>query len=133
MSATAGLGEWEETPNGDPAPKLYFRSVEVFVGEYLLDLYRRPVASTASTWCAEWWRHAEAIVRLEALWRSWEQLRLDPATGMSVWLRDHADPHMAVLLSSDGPFKGCTEKKHSDRPLRPLPSTAAPAGQFDRD
>ncbi|WP_216666160.1 DUF4913 domain-containing protein [Actinomyces faecalis] len=27
--------------------------------------------------------------------RSWEHPRQDPATGMSVWLRDHADHHMA--------------------------------------
>lgn len=26
---------------------------------------------------------------------------------MSIWWRDHADHHMGVLLSADGPFKGC--------------------------
>lgn len=26
---------------------------------------------------------------------------------MSVWWRDHADHHMGILLSADGPFKGC--------------------------
>jgi hypothetical protein len=70
------------------------------------------------TWCPEWWRHAEAISRLEALWRVCEHLRLDPATGMSVWFRDHADHHMAVLLDSEGPFKRCSvDKGHSERQL----------------
>ncbi|MEJ7784942.1 MAG: DUF4913 domain-containing protein [Solirubrobacteraceae bacterium] len=34
--------------------------------------------------------------RLEALWRSWEYLRLDGNLGISVWMRDHLDHHMAV-------------------------------------
>ena len=25
------------------------------------------------------------------MWRSWEHARMDPANGMSTWLRDHAD------------------------------------------
>ncbi|WP_261620660.1 DUF4913 domain-containing protein [Pseudarthrobacter equi] len=27
---------------------------------------------------------------------------------MTVWWRDHAAHHMSVLLSTDGPFRGCT-------------------------
>ncbi|NMM17173.1 MAG: DUF4913 domain-containing protein [Cellulomonas sp.] len=60
-------------------------------------------ARSSTAWCPQWWKDAEGTYRLEALWRAWEHVRLDPATGSSVWLRDHADPHMAVLLSSDGP------------------------------
>lgn len=62
--------------------------------------------------------------------RSWEHLRLDAATGTSVWFRDHADHHMAVLLSADGPFKGCKPTGHAER-LEPLPLTAPPVGLFD--
>ena len=61
-------------------------------------MWRRNLSGNALTWCPERWRHAEAIARLEAPWRAWEHLRLDPALGMSVWLRDHADHHMVVLL-----------------------------------
>ncbi|MGV0111135.1 DUF4913 domain-containing protein [Arthrobacter sp. CP30] len=32
-----------------------------------------------------------AVSRLNALWRAWETLRLDPGTGMSDWWRIHAD------------------------------------------
>jgi len=123
-----GVGETHVA--GAEERELIYPTVEMFVNGYLLEHYRRAVSSTSSTWCPEWWRHAEAIIRLEALWRSWEHLRLDAALGMSVWLREHADHHMTVLLSSNGPLKGCTPKQHSERPLPPLPSTLAPSGQF---
>ncbi len=130
--------EWDDvTPEGgEPAgldgeaPQLYFPNVEVFVLEYLAPTYCRSLEGTQRVWCPQWWRHAEAINRLEALWRAWEHLRLDPATGMSVWWRDHADPHMAALLAPDGPFKGCgTERGHQPRSA-PLPVSAAPVGLF---
>lgn len=109
----------------DHGPEAVFASLEDFVRDYLLTVYRRKVSGQGMTWCGEWWRHPEAWIRLDALWRSWEYLRLDPATGMSVWLRDHADPHMAILLSADGPFKGCKPEVHSCG-LRPLPTTPIP-------
>ena len=85
--------------------------------------------SAATTACGvrEWWRHDEAVARLDALWRAWEHLRLDPATGLSVWFRDHADHHMTILLDADGPFKGC-DGTHSQRPLEPLPPRPPPPG-----
>ena len=115
----------------EPAPELFYASVEEFVREQLAPMYRRALEGHQRTWCPEWWRHAEAISRLEALWRAWEHLRLDPATGMSVWFRDHADHHMAVLLDSDGPFKRCSpDKGHGARQLEPLPLVEPPAGLF---
>ncbi|MGI8731362.1 MAG: DUF4913 domain-containing protein [Solirubrobacteraceae bacterium] len=50
---------------------------------------------------------------------------MDAHTGMSVWFRDHADHHMAVLLSDAGPFKGCKPEGHGER-LKPLPLTTPP-------
>ena len=122
----AGADESGEAPR-----ELFYASLEEFVREQLAPMYRRALDGTQRTWCPEWWRHAEAISRLEALWRAWEHLRLDPATGMSVWFRDHADHHMAVLLDSDGPFKRCSAAKgHSERPLEPLPLVEPPPGLF---
>lgn len=115
----------------EPVAQLYFPTVLAFVTQHLAPTYRRSLSANSATWCPEWWKHAEAIARLEALWRSWEHLRLDPATGISVWFRDHADHHMAILLSADGPFKGCSpDKGHSQR-LGPLPLTEPPNGMFD--
>ena len=90
--------------------------------------------SAAITACGvrEWWRHDEAVARLDALWRAWEHLRLDPATGLSVWFRDHADHHMSILLDADGPLKGC-DATHSQRPLDPLPYDPPPPGTFEPD
>jgi hypothetical protein len=127
VDAAADIGE----EDGDGPRELFYSSVEEFVREQLAPMYRRALDGTQRTWCPEWWRHAEAISRLEALWRAWEHLRLDPATGMSVWFRDHADHHMAVLLDSDGPFKRCSvEKGHGQRQPEPLPLIDPPEGLF---
>jgi len=110
-------------------PELYYPDVVAFVSQHLIPMYRRPLGGQGVTWCPEWWRHAEAIARLDALWRAWEHLRLDAATGASVWFRDHADHHMPVLLSTDGPFKGCKPDRHGER-LDPLPLSAPPPELF---
>ncbi|MGO9954775.1 MAG: DUF4913 domain-containing protein [Solirubrobacteraceae bacterium] len=104
-----------------------FATLEQWVEQWLLNVYRRSVDGHAMTWCAEWWRHPEAYLRLDALWRAWEYLRKQPATGMAVWLRDYCDPHMAVLLSESGPFKGCEPARHSPFELRPLPCLTPPS------
>ena len=38
---------------------------------------------SAVTFCREWWRHPEAYLRLDALWKSWEFMRRKPGTGMA--------------------------------------------------
>ena len=121
----------DATHSGATTPTLYYPPLDTFVRELLAPTYKRLIDDGRNrTWCPQWWRHAEAIARLEALWRSWEHLRLDPATGISVWFRDHADHHMAVLLDPDGPFKYCTpEKGHSAR-LAALPLDDPPEGLF---
>lgn len=91
---------------------LVYQSAEEFLHEHLLPLYNRIIDSRNGKWCRQWFLHPEAVSRVEALWRAWEHLRLDPATGMSVWWRDHADPHMAVLLSQKGPFHPCNNGRH---------------------
>lgn len=115
-------------------PTLYFGSVDEFVREYLVNAYRRRVDGQRSCWAARWWEYDEAVIRLEALWRSWEELRQDPATGMSVWWRDHADHHMNVLLSSDGPFAAAGEggdgRINCNEKGQPLPYMAPPPGMF---
>lgn len=112
----------------DAPPPLYYGSVDEFVRDFLVPVFSRQVGDRAARrWSAEWWRNPEAIVRLEALWRSWEHLRLDPATGMSVWLRDHADHHLGILWDTDGPFAKSTD---SARPGEPLPYSPPPEGLF---
>ncbi len=117
-------------PDTEPA-ECYYRSLGDFVG-WLLEVYRRSTRGHARVFCPQWWKHPEAVARMDALWRAFEQLRQDPGTGMSVFWRDHADHHMTVLLDSDGPFKGC-EDGHSEHPLGPIEQDEAPAALFKRD
>jgi Domain of unknown function (DUF4913) len=113
-------------------PTPYFPTLPEWVDQWLLPVYRRSIKGPERAWCPQWWRHDEAVARLDAMWRAWEHLRLDAATGLSVWFRDHADHHMTVLLDANGPFKGC-DATHSDRPLEPLPHEPPPPGTFQPD
>ncbi|MBX3196226.1 MAG: DUF4913 domain-containing protein [Microbacteriaceae bacterium] len=118
----AGAGE-------TPQPELYFGNVDEFVREKLRYLYARRVSPQGGArWAAEWWRYPEAISRLDALWRAWEALRLEPTFGISTWWRDHADHHMRMLMNPDGPFADSQDKNAGDGD--PLPYTAPPAGMF---
>ena len=74
-------------------------------------------------WCPRWWEHPAAVMRLNALWRSWEVLRLQPG-GVSTWWVQHYDPHMRALLDADrGPFYRC-HKTHT--PATALRTEAPP-------
>ena len=126
-NGTSG-GEREEVEQ--PA-ECYYSSLGEFA-TWLLEVYRRSTRGHARVFCPQWWKHPEAVARMDALWRAFEQLRQDPGTGMSVFWRDHADHHMSVLLDADGPFKGC-EEQHSDRPLEPIHQEPPPPILFQRD
>ena len=93
-----------------------------------LPMFRRPLGGEYR-WCRQWWQHAEAITRLTALWHSWETLRLEPGTGMAVWLRDHLDHQLTVLLGRGGPFAQCSEDEHIDP--REAKADLAPPGWWD--
>lgn len=119
-------GSWGPEAEEAPEPELFYKDLVSFVQEHLSPSYRRSLSGTDRTWCPSWWKHEEAISRLEALWRSREFLRLDGSTGMSIWWRDHADHHMGVLLSADGPFKGCKPWQEATRPTNSKPSRCDP-------
>jgi len=92
----------------EPPGELVFGSVDEFVREQLRVMYRRVVGERSPRrWAADWWNYPEAVSRLDALWRSWENARQDPVA-MSAWWRDHLDHHMPILMSQDGPFATAT-------------------------
>ena len=133
QAAAAIAAQLEPEPEPEPEPieippQLYYGNVNEFVREFLRHAYKREISGGSSPfWSGEWWKNDEALMRLEALWRSWEFLRLDPATGMSVWWRDHADHHMTKLMASDGPFG----RSHDASQLHePLPHIEPPQGLF---
>ncbi len=83
-------------------------------------------------WCPLWWEHPEAVFRFEALHGAWTELAPEPGAALSIWIRDHLDPCLQVLLSPNGPFADCahTERHrsspHPHRPLPTLPTTTPP-------
>jgi Domain of unknown function (DUF4913) len=119
VTASAPMSADNPSPAGaaDGRAAPVYSDLESWVHEILAQVVRRRLGGHL-TWCQEWYRHAEAIMRLMAMWEEWERA-VEEGT-MSHWWLDHCDPHMAVLMSRDnGPFMACTEKEH--RPLGPLP------------
>lgn len=125
----------EEAELGEEGEReLVYANVAEFVTEHLAYQYRRDIdlagRATTFTWCAQWWRHEEAVSRLTGLWRAWENLRTDPTTGLAVWWRDYADPAMRALFDEKGPFHGCTPREHSPKGI-PLPLDPPPEELFE--
>jgi len=131
LAAAARAGATDVFSPDEP-PSLVYASLPNFVEGFVAHVYARSFEGRERTWCPAWWKHTEAVVRLDAIWRAWEHLRKDPTLGMSSWLRDHGDPHMAVLMSSDGPLKGCSPAKgHNDRDWHTLPLQPPPPDLYE--
>lgn len=132
----ADLGGWddEHDSGGEELPPRRYETLAEFVGDFLVEALWIDLTGQHRIWCPEWWRHPGAIIRLDAMHRSFEALRLDPGTGMSAWILHHADPHMAALTNPQGVFKGCSvDKGHDadrDRSISILPP---PEGLFTAD
>ena len=121
-----GHNQGSDGGGAEKPPELVYGSAEEFLHEQLLPTFIRDVDGRSAKWCTEWYFHPEAVSRVAALWRAWEHLRLDPATGMSIWWRDHADHHMRILLDPHGPFYKCDVQKHRDpEHLEPKKAPAA--------
>lgn len=131
--------EEEQSPAGghshaEPEPELVYSSAVEFFADLLAQSYVREVNEGATyAWCPEWYKHPEALIRMEAIWRAWEHLRLEPALGVSTWWLNHADPHMRILMDKEGPFKKCAYDGHKtpapDKTA--LPHKTPEAGIFD--
>jgi hypothetical protein len=89
-----------------------FASAEDWVDHYWSVVFVRAVGGTVR-WCNQWREHPEAVLRLEALWRSWETLRLDANLGIATWLTTFADPQISALTSGVGTFASCTPTRHA--------------------
>ncbi len=104
--------------DGDEPPDPLYASVQDWITAHFLPMYRRPIGGEYR-WCRQWWRHAEAITRLTALWQSWEAMRLQPGTGTANWLRDHLDHQLPILLGRSGPFAQCSPDEHVEPRITP--------------
>jgi Domain of unknown function (DUF4913) len=105
--------------------------VETWVEHVYAPVYIRKTGQV-QRWCASWWAHPEAIVRLTALWRTWEAARAsEEESAMAEWLRSCFDALNPVLLADDGPFASCSPDRHSEQ--KPMPLTSAPPGYWTTD
>ena len=108
-------GEAGETEQ-EPPPETFYSNPIDFFAELLGPSYVREVnGGSEFVWCPQWYKHVEALTRVEALWRAWEHLRLEGALGISTWWINHADPHMSILMAPNGPFKKCIYDGHKER------------------
>lgn len=97
---------------------------QLFVADRLVHLVPLPTPESGRVWCPSWFWHAQALTRLDAVWRAWEHLRHDPALGISSWWTHHVDPHMRALMDPvTGPFARCAD---GHRPDEPLPTDPMP-------
>lgn len=89
-----------------------YGTVTAWVDGYFRRIFTRSIGGEIR-WCGQWEAHPEAVTRFEALWRSWEALRLDPNLGIATWLTSYLDPQLAALFSRLGPFAQCTHERHT--------------------
>jgi hypothetical protein len=116
VTATVYAGDLTAQPADVRSP--LYEKVDDWVREYFAPTFGRSLGGEFR-WCPQWREHAEAITRLEALWRSWETLRLDARLGMANWLGTYLDPQLPVLLGRTGPFAQCSPERHA--PAHALP------------
>lgn len=128
------LNDWEgggdEDEGGDETAEMVYGSVLEFFEAMVMPLLRdRRIdpRSGGARWSSRWWESPEALMRLDAIWRAYESLRNDPATGISVWLRDHFDVHISVLMSETGPF---AKSRDTSEIGEPPPHEPPPAVMF---
>lgn len=119
--STGGAGV---QPPGEDFEPLY-PDVEAWVEAVYTTTFPR---QGRARWCARWWAHPEAVLRLTALWQSWELARVQPGSGFADWLTRYLDPIHAQLISDEGPFSACTKDRHTD--VKPWPVEFTPDGYW---
>jgi hypothetical protein len=108
--------------------QLYYSNVIEFVADRFRYLVPQSGPDSGRVWCPSWFQHAQALSRLDSLWRAWEFLRFEPSLGMSNWWLYHVDPHVRALTDPvTGPFARCVDGHQSDEPL---PLEDVPDGVF---
>ncbi len=120
-AARQALDAPPDTGADENPPEPYFPDLMTFVKDYLAPIYRA-LSGSSVTWGPEWWKHAEAIARLEALWRAWEFL---PFSDMrTAGQRRIAPMDVGFRVPSGFGFSG--RVTGCDRDRRALPGCADP-------
>jgi hypothetical protein len=88
-----------------------YSDVYAWVADWALPTLGTATQIGGRRWCAQWYDHPEAVLRLTLAWQTWERARHDPAAYTS-WLLDTWDRMWATLTAAHGPFAGCTPRRH---------------------
>lgn len=100
-----------------------FTTVNVFVRDFVRHMWKRRVGTQAARrWSATWWASGEAVSRLEALRRDFD----NPRISLAAWWREF-DRTMGVLTAPDGPFSTSQDKATEKDPL---PHQAPPEDHY---
>jgi len=123
VTAAAGLAPTDDQPT-EPAP-FDFATLYAWVHIHVATITERKISKSSGSesgigvrWCTQWYEHDEAIARLEALRRTWEEHVAQPGAAMSNWYIHHYDPHLGALTAPAGPFWQCSPGHH--QPARPV-------------
>ncbi len=114
----------DEDSNQPSTIQFDFATLYTWVHIHIATITERKVSKGSSEsgtgvrWCTRWYDHAEAIARLEALRRAWEEHVVQPGASMSTWYLSHYDPHITALTGPGGPFWQCSPGNH--QPGRPV-------------
>lgn len=129
--------EWDDDEKTEDKPNPYYPHEGAWMHDWFLPTFGKEWSARIH-WCLQWWEHPEARAVIKAMWLSWEEARLKPAT-MAGWYTTVGYPLFDRLTSQEGPFVGChygfgnEPPHHDDRrvPLvRELPRDPIPDGHF---
>ncbi|WP_309114661.1 DUF4913 domain-containing protein [Saccharothrix sp.] len=115
-AVSAGGDSGQAADGGIDAPDIAV--LHAWVQTHIAPLVRKTTTSGEGAgirWCRRWWEHVDAVERFIALYLAYHALAEEESpTWLSVYLRDHLDPHLATLTSPYGPFYLCHPRHHSD-------------------
>lgn len=105
------------------APPLRFPDEYAFFDDYLRPAYETGGMSQDQGWCERWWAHQSVVLRVRAMWRSYEhRAQTAPATCDEEFLRLVGDYHMRFLMGRESPMLQCSPRNHkASEPLKSAP------------
>lgn len=112
-AAEAATGAADEAADEPAHDGIDMVELVAWVRDHVALLLERklPQSGTAPHWCRQWWMHAEAIARFEALRRGWVEAVAGDGNAMVVWF-EHLDLMLSVLMGEGGTFSGCVGGEH---------------------
>ena len=93
------------------APPTTMHDLEDFVVAFVMQTMERSLDS-AERWCAQWYRHPEAVTRLRLVYETYRVAQAGSAHEFVRWLTGVFEPQLAALLDPRGPFARCSPHRH---------------------